>query len=176
MTQVSSLVVHSTNLVITFFCKWTACKNSSLKVCFLHFICCLLTDSSNSASYKHNYLFLSLFDINVSRCFPTRHLKSENIHCCGVKAYNIKDPQMKCCAGTLYNLTSLDEHGGDAQCCGSILQKPQVESMILMASTKYFVFPTTASPPLNRLLPVVGTKHDLKLLLATVVSITDANF
>ncbi|XP_019222673.1 uncharacterized protein LOC102080642 isoform X1 [Oreochromis niloticus] len=58
-------------------------------------------------------------------CNGHRHLKSENIHCCGVKAYNIKDPQMKCCAGTLYNLTSLDKHGGDAQCCGSILQKPQ---------------------------------------------------
>ncbi|XP_026048792.1 uncharacterized protein LOC113036595 [Astatotilapia calliptera] len=58
-------------------------------------------------------------------CNGHRHLKSENIYCCGVKAYNIKDPQMKCCAGTLYNLTSLDKHGGDAQCCGSILQRPQ---------------------------------------------------
>ncbi|CAI5693628.1 unnamed protein product [Oreochromis niloticus] len=58
-------------------------------------------------------------------CNGHRHLTSGNIHCCGVKAYNIKDPQMKCCAGTLYNLTSLDKHGGDAQCCGSILQKPQ---------------------------------------------------
>ncbi|XP_063348558.1 uncharacterized protein LOC134640578 [Pelmatolapia mariae] len=58
-------------------------------------------------------------------CNGHRHLKSENIHCCGVKAYNIKDPQMKCCAGTLYNLTSLDKHGGNAQCCGSILQKPE---------------------------------------------------
>ncbi|XP_073344947.1 uncharacterized protein [Pagrus major] len=29
---------------------------------------------------------------------------------------------MKCCAGTLYNLTLL---GHEAQCCGSILQKPQ---------------------------------------------------
>ncbi|XP_019200902.1 uncharacterized protein LOC106096463 isoform X2 [Oreochromis niloticus] len=58
-------------------------------------------------------------------CNGHRHPKSENLHCCGVKAYNIKDPQMKCCAGTLYNLTSLDKHGGDAQCCGSILQKPQ---------------------------------------------------
>ncbi|XP_039865438.1 uncharacterized protein LOC120719944 [Simochromis diagramma] len=58
-------------------------------------------------------------------CNGHRHPRLRNIHCCGVKAYNIKDPQMKCCAGTLYNLTSLDEHGGDAQCCGSILQKPQ---------------------------------------------------
>ncbi|XP_025754299.1 galaxin [Oreochromis niloticus] len=58
-------------------------------------------------------------------CNGHRHPKSENIHCCGVKAYNIKDPQMKCCAGSLYNLTSLDKHGGDAQCCGSTLQKPQ---------------------------------------------------
>ncbi|XP_035765647.1 galaxin-like [Neolamprologus brichardi] len=58
-------------------------------------------------------------------CNGHRHPKSENLHCCGVKAYNIKDPQIKCCAGTLYNLTSLDKHGGDAQCCGSILQKPQ---------------------------------------------------
>ncbi|KAL3991913.1 exosome complex component RRP4 [Sarotherodon galilaeus] len=58
-------------------------------------------------------------------CNGHRHPKSENIHCCGVKAYNIKDPQMKCCAGTLYNLTSLDKHGRDAQCCGSILQEPQ---------------------------------------------------
>ncbi|XP_030600730.1 uncharacterized protein LOC115790874 isoform X2 [Archocentrus centrarchus] len=58
-------------------------------------------------------------------CNGHRHPKSENIHCCGVKAYNIKDPQMKCCAGTLYNLTVLEKHGGDGQCCGSILQKPQ---------------------------------------------------
>ncbi|XP_004543717.1 usherin-like [Maylandia zebra] len=58
-------------------------------------------------------------------CNGHRHPKSENIHCCGVKAYNIKDPQMKCCAGTLYTLTSLHKHGGDLQCCGSTLQEPQ---------------------------------------------------
>ncbi|KAL3991908.1 hypothetical protein ACER0C_011533 [Sarotherodon galilaeus] len=58
-------------------------------------------------------------------CNGHRHSKSKNIHCCGIKAYNIKDPQMKCCAGTLYNLTLLDEHGQDAQCCGSLLQKQQ---------------------------------------------------
>ncbi|XP_045930859.1 galaxin isoform X1 [Micropterus dolomieu] len=56
-------------------------------------------------------------------CNGHRYPKKENMHCCGVKAYNIKDTQMKCCAGTLYNLTCLG-HGHDAQCCGSILQKP----------------------------------------------------
>ncbi|XP_068577054.1 uncharacterized protein si:ch211-195m9.3 [Cebidichthys violaceus] len=51
-------------------------------------------------------------------CDGQRHLRKENTHCCGVKAYNIKDPLMKCCTGTLHNLTI----GHEAQCCGSILQ------------------------------------------------------
>ncbi|XP_044059955.1 uncharacterized protein si:ch211-195m9.3 isoform X4 [Siniperca chuatsi] len=57
-------------------------------------------------------------------CNGHRNPKVENMHCCGVKAYNIKDPQMKCCAGTLYNLTQLGRVGHDARCCGSILQNP----------------------------------------------------
>ncbi|KAF7645303.1 hypothetical protein LDENG_00206900 [Lucifuga dentata] len=51
-------------------------------------------------------------------CNGHRHTKTENIYCCGVHAYNISDPKLKCCAGTLHNL-GMD--GGDLQCCGSIL-------------------------------------------------------
>nr|XP_040044088.1 uncharacterized protein si:ch211-195m9.3 isoform X2 [Gasterosteus aculeatus aculeatus] len=58
-------------------------------------------------------------------------------HFCGSKAYDIKDPGMKCCAGTLHNLTQVPE----AQCCGSILQnKPNVcclsEHMEVLYSNK----------------------------------------
>lgn len=51
------------------------------------------------------------------------------MYCCGVQAYNLKNRQMKCCAGTLYNLALF---GHEAQCCGSILQKPQVCLMIII--------------------------------------------
>ncbi|XP_029302626.1 uncharacterized protein LOC115017986 isoform X2 [Cottoperca gobio] len=51
-------------------------------------------------------------------CNGHRHHKKENTHCCGVKAYNIKDPRMKCCAWALHTLTI----GHEGQCCGSILQ------------------------------------------------------
>ncbi|XP_034404648.1 galaxin [Cyclopterus lumpus] len=51
-------------------------------------------------------------------CDGQRHLRQGNTHCCGVKAYNIKDPQMKCCAGTLHTVPI----GREAQCCGSTLQ------------------------------------------------------
>ncbi|CAK6963408.1 uncharacterized protein si:ch211-195m9.3 isoform X3 [Scomber scombrus] len=56
-------------------------------------------------------------------CDGHRHLNREktNLTCCGIKAYDIKDPQVKCCAGTLHNLTSLDKLRHDKQCCGSIL-------------------------------------------------------
>uniref|UniRef100_UPI0037E99E4B uncharacterized protein n=1 Tax=Semicossyphus pulcher TaxID=241346 RepID=UPI0037E99E4B len=56
-------------------------------------------------------------------CNGHRHHRVENLHCCGVQAYNIRNRRMKCCAGTLYNLTS-DESAQKARCCGSILQKP----------------------------------------------------
>ncbi|XP_053278369.1 uncharacterized protein si:ch211-195m9.3 isoform X2 [Pleuronectes platessa] len=58
-------------------------------------------------------------------CDGHRHPKGEHSHCCGIHAYNINDLHMKCCAGTLYNLTSPGSNGNDAQCCGSILQKNQ---------------------------------------------------
>lgn len=48
------------------------------------------------------------------------------MYCCGEQAYNLKNRQMKCCAGTLYNLTLFGKLGREAQCCGAILQKPQV--------------------------------------------------
>ena len=64
--------------------------------------------------------------LSTSTVSPHRHAKKENTHCCGGKAYNIKDPQMKCCAGTLHNLTLLRRSGHDVQCCGSILQTPHV--------------------------------------------------
>ncbi|XP_018557599.1 uncharacterized protein si:ch211-195m9.3 [Lates calcarifer] len=64
-------------------------------------------------------------ETNEICCDGHRHPKGKNSHCCGIQVYNIKDPRMKCCAGTLYNLTSLDKYGHDAQCCGSILQEDQ---------------------------------------------------
>ncbi|XP_031717063.1 uncharacterized protein LOC116391008 [Anarrhichthys ocellatus] len=51
-------------------------------------------------------------------CNGQRHLRKENTHCGGVKAYNIKDPLMKCCAGTLYNLTVGHEEHKNV-CCSS---------------------------------------------------------
>ncbi|XP_047191822.1 uncharacterized protein si:ch211-195m9.3 isoform X2 [Scophthalmus maximus] len=62
-------------------------------------------------------------------CNGHRHPKVENGHCCGIHTYNIKDPQMKCCARTLYNLSSLGKHWLEAQCCGSILQTPQNQNV-----------------------------------------------
>ncbi|XP_058491027.1 uncharacterized protein si:ch211-195m9.3 isoform X1 [Solea solea] len=56
-------------------------------------------------------------------CDGHRHRREEHRHCCGIRVYNVNDPQMKCCGGTLYNLTSLGKSGPDALCCGSILQK-----------------------------------------------------
>ncbi|XP_069003425.1 uncharacterized protein [Embiotoca jacksoni] len=63
-------------------------------------------------------------------CNGHRHPKEENSHCCGVHAYNIKDPQKKCCAGTLYNVTLLGKRGGHQQCCGSILLTTQVDNIL----------------------------------------------
>ncbi|XP_060902861.1 galaxin-2-like [Labrus mixtus] len=55
-------------------------------------------------------------------CNGHRHSKEENKRCCGVQAYDIKNKQKKCCAGTLYHLSSkISAH--EAQCCGSSLQK-----------------------------------------------------
>ncbi|XP_019211065.1 uncharacterized protein LOC102080793 isoform X4 [Oreochromis niloticus] len=51
-------------------------------------------------------------------CSGHRYNKAGNDHCCGVKAYNITDPKMKCCAGTLHRLTAATANG---ECCGSIL-------------------------------------------------------
>nr|XP_046246198.1 galaxin-like [Scatophagus argus] len=51
--------------------------------------------------------------------------KDENMFCCEVRAYNIENQQMKCCAGTLYNMTLFSTLGYEARCCGSILQKPE---------------------------------------------------
>ncbi|KAM8769548.1 uncharacterized protein AB9X84_002478 [Acanthopagrus schlegelii] len=55
-------------------------------------------------------------------CDGHRHGREKNVHCCGAQAYHIKDAHMKCCAGTLYNLTLLGYKG---RCCGSILQKTE---------------------------------------------------
>ncbi|XP_054867835.1 galaxin isoform X2 [Amphiprion ocellaris] len=61
-------------------------------------------------------------------CDGHRYPKEENLHCCGIKAYNIKDPKMKCCAGTLYNVAHL-RNRGDVTCCGSILRNPQEQKV-----------------------------------------------
>ncbi|XP_071353332.1 uncharacterized protein [Trachinotus anak] len=58
-------------------------------------------------------------------CNGHRHPKVKNGHCCGIRAYSLTDPHVKCCAGRLYELKDLGKHGHNAQCCGSSLQKPQ---------------------------------------------------
>ncbi|KAK5868675.1 hypothetical protein PBY51_009669 [Eleginops maclovinus] len=55
-------------------------------------------------------------------CHGHSHAKTGTSRCCGVNAYNISDPRMKCCEGTLHNLTH--GHSGQAQCCGSRLETP----------------------------------------------------
>ena len=75
------------------------------------------------------YLFVPPHSMLIKICVsPHTHLNREKIPltCCGIKAYDIKDPQMKCCAGRLYNLTSIGKLGHDEQCCGSILHNSSV--------------------------------------------------
>ncbi|XP_075999291.1 uncharacterized protein LOC142992667 [Genypterus blacodes] len=54
-------------------------------------------------------------------CRGNRWSLTENSYCCGVRAYNIKDTQMKCCKDTLHDLSALGQHAAEAHCCGSIL-------------------------------------------------------
>ncbi|KAL0972924.1 hypothetical protein UPYG_G00196530 [Umbra pygmaea] len=49
-------------------------------------------------------------------CNGHRHIRSGNMSCCGVTAYNTSSLQKKCCAGTLY-----DWQGRESQCCGNVL-------------------------------------------------------
>ncbi|XP_042343372.1 galaxin [Plectropomus leopardus] len=70
-------------------------------------------------------------------CNGHSHQKTENTHCCGVAAYNIKDPLKKCCAGTLYNLTI----GHEAQCCGTIL-KTSNQSVCCSSEDKVVLYST----------------------------------
>lgn len=68
-------------------------------------------NNSSNTSVIYNP-FLSYSETHLSLL---RHNKAGNSHCCGVKAFNISDPKMKCCARTLTAMT-----GGVGQCCGSI--------------------------------------------------------
>ena len=43
--------------------------------------------------------------------------------CCGGKGYSPSTGQMKCCAGTLYDLQVQGRLAEDAQCCGNILME-----------------------------------------------------
>ncbi|XP_029923043.1 galaxin isoform X2 [Myripristis murdjan] len=54
-------------------------------------------------------------------CSGYSYPRAENTQCYGVQAYNISNPQMRCCAGMLYNLSTVGSTGGELQCCGSIL-------------------------------------------------------
>ncbi|TMS07184.1 Usherin, partial [Larimichthys crocea] len=53
------------------------------------------------------------------------HRHCKHMYCCGNRAYNIKNQQMKCCSGTLYNLTLFNVSKHEVQCCGSALQNKQ---------------------------------------------------
>ncbi|XP_008297733.1 uncharacterized protein LOC103370451 isoform X2 [Stegastes partitus] len=74
-------------------------------------------------------------------CGGHRYPKRENLQCCGVKAYNITDPNMKCCKGTLYDLTHLGNHGHDAKCCGSVLQNPQKQEVCCSSKDEAVLYP-----------------------------------
>ncbi|XP_024910946.1 uncharacterized protein LOC103378087 isoform X2 [Cynoglossus semilaevis] len=58
-------------------------------------------------------------------CDGHRHPKIKSGRCCGIKTYNIQDPDVKCCEGTLHNLKVLGNGEDDILCCGSLLQTPQ---------------------------------------------------
>ncbi|XP_029373637.1 uncharacterized protein LOC115053208 [Echeneis naucrates] len=77
-------------------------------------------------------------------CNGHRHTKVENSHCCGIHVFNSKDPQMKCCAGTLYDLKSLGIRGQNAQCCGSILQNLQKEGVCCSSEDQELLYANKA--------------------------------
>ncbi|XP_041732932.1 galaxin-like [Coregonus clupeaformis] len=56
-------------------------------------------------------------------CNGHKHHMLGNVSCCGGKAYDPSSGQMKCCAGTLYNLQVQDRISEEAQCCGSVLME-----------------------------------------------------
>ncbi|XP_031646321.1 uncharacterized protein LOC116353614 [Oncorhynchus kisutch] len=83
------------------------------------------------------------FDIERSKkkSLP-RHSKWGNKSCCGVKAYDPSCDQMKCCAGTLYDLQFQDRLSEEAQCCGSVLMEAGSTQTCCSAPGLDLLYPT----------------------------------
>jgi hypothetical protein len=62
--------------------------------------------------------------------------------CCGGKVYNPSSSQMKCCAGTLYDLQVQGRLSGEAQCCGSVLMEAGSTQTCCSAPGLDLLYPT----------------------------------
>ncbi|XP_021443078.2 galaxin [Oncorhynchus mykiss] len=70
------------------------------------------------------------------------HKHRGNKSCCGVKAYDPSCDQMKCCAGTLYDLQFQDRLSEEAQCCGSVLMEAGSTQTCCSAPGLDLLYPT----------------------------------
>ncbi|XP_029570394.1 galaxin-2-like isoform X2 [Salmo trutta] len=75
-------------------------------------------------------------------CNGHKHSRWGNKSCCGGKAYDHSCDQMKCCAGTLYNLQVQDRLSEEAQCCGSVLMEAGSTQTCCSAPGLNLVYPT----------------------------------
>ncbi|XP_064838774.1 keratin-associated protein 10-4-like [Oncorhynchus masou masou] len=75
-------------------------------------------------------------------CNGHKHHRLRNVSCCGWKAYDPSSGQMKCCAGTLYNLQVQDRLSGEAQCCGSVLMEAGSTQTCCSAPGLDLLYPT----------------------------------
>ncbi|KAK6297006.1 hypothetical protein J4Q44_G00331480 [Coregonus suidteri] len=75
-------------------------------------------------------------------CNGHKHQRLGNISCCGEKAYNPSSVQMKCCAGTLYNLQVQGRLSEEAQCCGTVLMEAGYNQTCCSAPGLDLLYPT----------------------------------
>ncbi|XP_055735509.1 uncharacterized protein LOC129821844 [Salvelinus fontinalis] len=75
-------------------------------------------------------------------CNGHKHHRLKNVSCCGGKAYDPSSGQMKCCAGTLYNLQVQDKLSEEAQCCGSVLMEAGSTQTCCSAPGLDLLYPT----------------------------------
>ncbi|CAB1347585.1 unnamed protein product, partial [Coregonus sp. 'balchen'] len=94
-------------------------------------ICCA-GQLSNRVLGKNLIKYLSLH----------RHSRWGNKSCCGGKAYDPSSDQMKCCAGTLYNLQVQDRLSEEAQCCGTVLMEAGNNQTCCSAPGLDLLYPT----------------------------------
>ncbi|XP_070988128.1 uncharacterized protein [Oncorhynchus clarkii lewisi] len=75
-------------------------------------------------------------------CNGRKHHRLRNVSCCGGKAYDPSSGQMKCCAGTLYDLQFQDRLSEEAQCCGSVLMEAGSTQTCCSAPGLVVLYPT----------------------------------